>query len=266
MLDLQLTGKTAIVTGGSSGIGLVCAQALFREGVNLVIIGRENGTTAVPEIENSSRPDDAKNRVVGIDADLTQLDSIKSVVETTMEQFKRIDILVNCAGAAHAGSFYELEDEEFVDPLMLKLMGYVRMVREVTPHMISQKDGRIINIVGAAGRTPTATLLPVGITNAGLISFTRGISKELAKHHIRINAISPGATESERAIRLSQQVADAKGVSLEDVIADTLSSIPLGRFAKPTEIAALMLFLVSDLAMSITGTEILVDGGQTPSM
>ncbi len=266
MLDVQLSGKTAIVTGGSSGIGLVCAQALFREGANVVIVGRKNGKTAVPEIENITRPDGLKNKVTGIDADLTKPGNIKSIVKATIDQFKRIDILVNCAGAAHGGSFLELEDQEFIDPLMLKLMGYIRMVREVTPHMISQKDGRIVNIVGAAGRTPKATLLPVGITNAGVLSFTRGVSKELAQHNIRINAISPGATESERATRLSQQVADAKGVSLEDVIAETLTSIPLGRFAKPAEIAALALFLASDLSSSITGTEILVDGGQTPCL
>lgn len=264
MLDVQISGKTAIVTGGSSGIGLVCAQSLFEEGANVVIVGRKHVKKAVLEIENIPRPSGLKNKVIGISADLTQLDRIKSVVKTTIEQFDRIDILVNCAGAAHAGSFYELEDKEFIDPLILKLIGYIRMVREVTPHMISRKDGRIVNIVGAAGRTPKATLIPVSITNAGLISFTRGISKELAQHNIRINAISPGPTESERATRLSKQIAEAKGVSLEDVIAKAVSDIPLGRFVKPTEIAALVLFLVSDLSMSITGTEILVDGGQSP--
>ena len=264
MLDVQISGKTAIVTGGSSGIGLVCAQSLFKEGANVIIVGRKQLKSAILEIENISRPDSLTNKVVGINADLMELSDIKSVVKATIEQFNKIDILVNCAGAAHAGSFYELEDKEFIDPLMLKLMGYIRMVREVTPHMISNKNGRIVNIVGAAGRTPKATLIPVSITNAGLISFTRAISKELAQHNVRINAISPGPTESKRATLLSQQVADAKGVSLEEVVAKTLSTIPLGRFAKPTEIAALMLFLVSDLSMSITGTEILVDGGQTP--
>jgi len=263
MLEIQISGKTAIVTGGSSGIGLACAQSLFREGANVVIVGKKNVNTAIVEIQNTSKSNNPTNKVTGISSDLTKLENIKSVVKTTVEQFGTIDILVNCAGSAHAGSFYELQDEEFVNPLMLKLMGYIRMVREVTPYMISQKKGQIINIVGTAGRSPKATLIPVSITNAALLSFTRGISKELAQFNIRINAISPGPTESKRAMLLANQVAETNGISVENVISKTLSDIPLGRFAKPAEIAALVLFLVSDLSTSITGTEILVDGGQT---
>ncbi len=266
MLDLKLSGKTAIVTGGSSGIGLACAKSLFKEGVNVVIVGKKNANKAVLEVESTLKNNEQTNRVIAINADLTELDSIKLVVKTTIDKFSRIDILVNCAGAAHAGSFFELEDKEFIDPLMLKLIGYIRMVREAAPHMISQKDGRIVNIVGAAGRTPRATLIPVSTTNSALISFTRGISKELAQHNIRINAVSPGSTETERAVLLSKQIAEAKGLNVKDVIAENVKNIPLERLVKPMEIAALVLFLISDLSMSVTGTEILVDGGSTPGI
>jgi 3-oxoacyl-[acyl-carrier protein] reductase/bacilysin biosynthesis oxidoreductase BacG len=264
MLDLNISGKTAIVTGGSSGIGLACAKSLFIEGVNVVIVGRKHLKKAVSEIEDIAENNSLRNKVAGVEADLTKLESIKSLVKTVINQFSKIDILVNCAGAALAGSFYELEDNDFIDPLMLKLLGYIRMVREVTPHMISQKDGRIVNIVGSAGRTPKSSLIPICTTNAALISFTRGISRELAAHNIRINAVSPGFTETERAALLLKKLAQAKGVSFEEVVAETMNNIPLGRLAKPAEIAALVLFLVSDLSSSITGTEILVDGGQTP--
>lgn len=266
MLDLKIAGKTAIVTGGSSGIGLACAKALFAEGVNVVIVGRKHLKKAVLEIEDIAKKNGLKNKITGIEADLAEPDNIKALVKTVIRQFKRIDILVNCAGAALAGSFYELKDKDFLDPLRLKLLGYIHMVREVTPYMIARKDGRIVNIIGAAGRTPKATLIPVCTTNAALLSFTRGISGELARHNIRINAVSPGPAKTERATLLAQRIAQAKGLSVEEVSAETLKSIPLGRLAEPAEIAALVMFLVSDLSASITGTEILVDGGQTPGI
>ena len=132
--------------------------------------------------------------------------------------------------------------------------------------MTQQKDGRIINIVGAAAKTPSATFLTGSTANAALVNFTRGISKELAAQHIRINAISPAPTETERAKRLAEQTAQARGVSVDEVMAESTTSIPIGRMIKPDEIAALAAFLVSDRAASITGAEILIDGGLTPGV
>ena len=132
--------------------------------------------------------------------------------------------------------------------------------------MKQQKDGRIVNIVGAAAKTPSATFLTGSTANAALVNFTRGISKELAPLQIRINAISPAPTETERARRLAEQTAEARGVSLEKVMEESTKSIPIGRMIKPEEIATLAAFLVSDLAASITGAEILIDGGLTPGV
>jgi 3-oxoacyl-[acyl-carrier protein] reductase/bacilysin biosynthesis oxidoreductase BacG len=136
----------------------------------------------------------------------------------------------------------------------------------ILPHLKSRRDGRIVNIIGGAGRTPRPNFLPGGTTNAALLNFTRGISKELAQYNIRINAISPGLTATERAEQLAQQNAQARGVSVDEIKAESLQAIPLGKIVKPEEIAALALFLVSDLASSITGPEILIDGGQTPGV
>jgi 3-oxoacyl-[acyl-carrier protein] reductase/bacilysin biosynthesis oxidoreductase BacG len=265
MLDLGLSGKTAIVTGGSAGIGLASAKALFNEGAKVVIAANdqlEKAATSIKELSEEKR----ESEVVAVDADLAKAGSAKLVVKTAIDRFGKVDILVNCAGAARAGAFLELSDQDFLDAWTLKLLGYIRMVREVAPHMIQRKDGRIVNIIGAAGRTPPPTFLPGSTANAALINFTRGISKELAQFHIRINAISPAPAETERATRLAEQTAKAKGVSIEDVIAESARSIPLGRMIKPEEIATLVLFLVSDLAAPITGSEILIDGGQTPGM
>ncbi|MCP6762113.1 MAG: SDR family oxidoreductase [Fischerella sp. CENA71] len=264
-LELQLSGKTAIVTGGSAGIGLAIAKALYSEGVNVVIVSRnpERLEKAVADIQSIST---SGAKVISVSADLTQAESIDQVVSTTLGQFGQIDILINNAGSARAGSFLDLGDDAFLDAWNLKLLGYIRLVRAVVPHLKSRRDGRIVNIIGGAGRTPRPSFLPGGTTNAALLNFTRGISKELAQDNIRINAISPGLTATERAESLAKQNAQARGVSVEEIKTESLQAIPLRKIVKPEEIAALALFLVSDLAASITGAEILVDGGQTPGV
>jgi 3-oxoacyl-[acyl-carrier protein] reductase/bacilysin biosynthesis oxidoreductase BacG len=263
-MDLKLSGKVAIVTGGSAGIGLACVQTLLEEGANVVIAARRRSEEAVEAIEKSNPG--FKNRVIPAAIDLSEENQAETVVKLAMDNFQKVDILINCAGAARAGAFLELSDQDFIDAWTLKTLGYIRMVKAVLPSMIARGDGRIVNIIGAAGRTPSAAFLAGSTANAALINFTRGLSKDLAGHNVRINAISPAATETERARLLALQTAEAKGVGLEEVMAETTRNIPLGRMIKPSEIAALAAFLVSDLAASITGAEILVDGGQTPGI
>ena len=265
-MELKLSGKTAIVTGGSAGIGLACAGALFREGVRVLIVGRnpQRLESAVRTIVDAG--EDSGGQVYTVSADLTQAADIRRVETEALRVLSRIDILINCAGSARAGAFFELNDKDFLDAWELKLLGYIRLVRAVAPHMAARKDGRIVNIIGAAGRTPPSTFLAGSTTNAALINFTRGISKELARDNIRINAISPGSTATERATQLIHQTAAAKGMSFDEVMSETVAGIPVGRMADPSEIADLASFLVSDRAASITGSEILMDGGRTTGM
>jgi len=266
-MDLELSGKTAIVTGGSAGIGLACAKALYREGVNIAIAARDEKRLeqAVHEIR-SAAINPTKAEVLAISSDLTRADDIHKVVQTANKRFGRIDILVNNAGSALAGAFSDLEDEAFLEAWTLKLLGYIRMVRAVLPYMSEQKDGRIVNIIGGAAHTPSPTFLPGSTANAALLNFTKGISKELIRNNIRINAISPGSTATERAKRLNKQTAEAKGIGEQEAWQQSIGSIPLGRRVEPEEIAAMAVFLVSDLTASIVGTEILIDGGTTPGI
>jgi NAD(P)-dependent dehydrogenase (short-subunit alcohol dehydrogenase family) len=267
-MDLGLAGKIAIVTGASAGIGFACSKALFDEGASVVMVARdpERMQQAAAAILQGHTVGDDAPRIVTVIGDMAQPGTVKEAVATALERFGRIDIVINNAGAAKAGAFFELPEEAFLDAWNLKLLGYIRMVKEAAPHMIKQGDGRIVNIVGGAARTPNAAFLAGSTANAALLNFTRGISKELAKSNVRINAISPGVTATERAERLAEQHAQAKGIDVNTQKAEMSAAIPLGHMVDPDEIAAMALLLVSGRVPSITGTEIVIDGGQQPGV
>jgi len=163
-MELNLNGKCAIVTGGSAGIGLACARALCVEGVSVVIAARDEDRLkqAVEQIRAVATADAS---VVPVKVDLTDARDVKRLVKEALVQLGRIDILINNAGSAVAGSFLDLEDRAFEEAWRLKLLGYIRMVRAVVPHMMERRDGRIVNIVGSAGRNPIPTFLPGGTAN-----------------------------------------------------------------------------------------------------
>ncbi|QHW31029.1 SDR family oxidoreductase [Paenibacillus rhizovicinus] len=266
-MGLQLNGKTAIVTGGSAGIGLAIAKSFYAEGSNVVIAARDKGRLeAAREAIRSQAGVKGEPRIVAVQVDLREADAVQQVVGTALETFGSVDILINNAGSAKAGSFLDLNDGAFTETWNLKLLGYIRAVRAVLPHFIKQGAGSIVNIVGGAGRTPSPLFLPGGTTNAALLNFAKGISKELAKSGIRINSVSPGLTATERAEVLGQQQAEAKGISVAQHKAESAAAIPLGRIVEPQEIADIVLFLASAKAASITGAEIVVDGGQQPGV
>jgi len=266
-MDLQLAGKTAIVTGGSAGIGLACATALHEEGVNVVIVARHEGRLAESARSiGSGREHGGREAVLPIAGDVSKAEDVVRVVSAARDRFGRVDILVNNAGAAPAGAFLEISDDIYGAAWTLKLLGYIRMVRAVAPHMIAQRDGRIVNIIGTGGRTPDAAFLAGSTANAALLNFTRGVSKFLAPYNVRINAISPGPTATERAERLAAQRAAAAGITVDEEKAATVRSIPLGRMVDPREIAAMAALLVSDRVGSMTGAEVIIDGGQTPGV
>lgn len=266
-MNLGLDGKIAIITGASAGIGFSCSKALFEEGASIVMVARdpermEQAAAAILQ----GYPEKDASRIVTVTGDMRESETVKQTVSAAMEHFGRIDILINNAGSAKAGSFFEMPEDAFLEAWNLKLLGYIRMVKEAAPHMIRQGDGRIVNIVGGAGRTPGPMFLAGSTANAALLNFTRGISKELARSNVRINAISPGTTATERMQRLAEQNAKAKGITIDAQKAEQNAAIPLGHVVDPAEIAAMALLLVSDRVPSITGTEIVIDGGQQPGV
>ncbi|RXT07250.1 SDR family oxidoreductase [Ammoniphilus sp. CFH 90114] len=263
-MKLGLTGKNAVITGGSAGIGLACAKALAAEGANVVIISRnqEKLDKAVAILKNIA-PD---RSIFSICEDLTDCGAPKRSVEEAISKLGNIDILINNAGSARAGIFWDLEGQDFIQAWNLKFLGYVEMVRETAIHMKPQRRGRIVNIIGTGGRTPSPTFLPGGTVNAALLNFTKGISRDLAAYGIRINAISPGITATERAEMLAQQNAEANGITIEEQKKEDNAGIPLGQMVQPEEIATMALILASDIIPSMTGTEIVIDGGKQPGL
>ena len=257
-MDLELNGKTALVTGASKGIGKAIARGLAREGAHVAICARDAATLALAVKDIG---DGVRGNVVAISADLSRADEVQRVAEDAVGRLGRIDILINNAGAIRGGDFLKIPDEQWAGDWSLKLLGYVRMARAVFPQMQQQGGGRICNIVGAAGRNPTATYLPGGIANAGLINFTKGLADAGAPSRILVTAVSPAATRTERWDSLMAQQAAAAGKTVEAFRAEQESAYPLGRIASAEDIADAVCFLVSGRASFITGICITVDGG-----
>jgi 3-oxoacyl-[acyl-carrier protein] reductase/bacilysin biosynthesis oxidoreductase BacG len=267
-MDLHLAGKTALITGGSAGIGLACARMLVSEGVSVAIASRsaerlsaaETALEAIAQGRGGEAP-----RIVTIAADLAQLEDVERTAREAVEAFGRLDILINNAGSAMGGPFFKLPDEAFLNAWTLKLLGYIRMCRAVAPAMIARRSGAIINIVGGAARTPLPTFLTGSTGNAAIINFTRGLSKELARHNVRVNAISPGVTATERADRLLENEVSAEK-TIDQVRAERDAKMLMGRITHPDEIAAMAALIVSDRVPTMTGGEVVIDGGSQPGV
>jgi 3-oxoacyl-[acyl-carrier protein] reductase len=253
----------ALVSGASKGIGRAVALALAEEGVHLGLnargrellerlageIGRRYDVTALPVLGDMSKPDD-----------------VRAFVRQSIERFGRIDILVNSAGSSQGGVFWELPDQVWQDSWGLKLFGYVRLMREVIPHMIRQGGGRIVNVVGNSGKQPIQTMLPGGSANAALLAITKGVADSVARHNIVVNAVNPGPIRTERWDGLMERLGQGLGVTAADYEAAFIRDIPLGRIGRPEEMADLIVFLASERASFLTGASITADGGMTRGM
>jgi NAD(P)-dependent dehydrogenase (short-subunit alcohol dehydrogenase family) len=257
-MKLGLDGKVAIVTGGSKGIGRATALGLIAEGASVLLCAR--GTDALDEV--AAAAGDARARVGTIAADLTDGGAIKRVVARGLELFGRIDILVNNAGSARTGEFLKLDDQAWIDDWQLKVFGYVRMAREVLPHMERQGGGVILNVIGAAATNPRRSYMIGGAANAALNHFTKALADEGAKARVRVVGINPGPILTERLLKMRTGLTQ----SAESANEAFRKMTPLGRVGKPEEVADLILFLVSDRAAFIHGANITIDGGYTQGL
>ena len=255
-MDLGLKGRCALVTGGSMGIGKAAALELAAEGCRVAIAarGREALDAAVVEIGHET---------LALQTDCTRPQDIRHMVAEVHGRFGRIDILVNSIGAAKSGHFLTLSDEDWRESLELKLFGIVRCCREAVPHMQRQGWGRIVNVIGHRGRQPEAQAMPAGVANAGLINFTKALADDVVRYGILVNGVSPCPMETRRLDYMVRAKAQMTGVSEAEARDEFLRDIPIGRFARPEEIAPLIAFLASERNSYVTGTTIAIDGGAT---
>jgi NAD(P)-dependent dehydrogenase (short-subunit alcohol dehydrogenase family) len=256
-MDLGLRDKVVIVTGGSAGIGRATALAFAGEGGKVVVVGRN--VEALRQTVNDVEAVGSEG--LAVVADLSQLDDVKRVVTESIGRFGRIDVLFNNAGSAMGGPFLEIPDEQWLAAMQLKFFGYVRLAREVTPYLIEAGNGRIINVIGGAGKEPTTGFLTGASTNAAIRNFNKGLALSLKPHNILVNAISPGVTRTQRAVRLLEQQAKMRGLSVEQIEKEQSANFVGGHITEPEEIAAVALFLASKQVMTLTGAEIDVNGG-----
>jgi NAD(P)-dependent dehydrogenase (short-subunit alcohol dehydrogenase family) len=259
-MDLQLNGKRALVTGGSRGIGKAIAKELAVEGAHVALVSRSMASleTAVADITVPGG-----GTVQAFTCDTGDDASVKAMVAAVMKAFGRVDVLVNCAakpsGQAKPPALAEITTEEFWDHMNTKVMGYLRTAREVAPHMIAQRSGRIINVSGLGARQTGTTI--GSIRNVGVAALTKNIADELGQHGITAVCVHPGLTRTEATAGVVAAQAKAKGISEAEAEAALASKNVIKTLITAEQIAHVCCFLASPKSIAINGETVGAGGG-----
>jgi 3-oxoacyl-[acyl-carrier protein] reductase len=260
-MQIDLTGRTALVTGGSAGIGLAIARRLAMSGGDVVIVARRG--EVVEQAVAALRPD-ARGKVMGFACDVTDEAAIERTFAAIDGQISGIDILVNNAGSSKRSPFLDLTRPMVDADLDLKLHAAIALSQRVIPHMRRQRWGRIVNIVTSAAKAPSAASAPTVLSRAAGMALIKSMSREFAADNILVNGLSIGLIRSDQWVREHRErFAD---MAFEDYLAKKASdnAIPLGRLGQAEDVANAACFLASDAASYITGTTINIDGGACP--
>lgn len=258
-LNNELTGKIALVTGGTKGAGKAIAERLLAAGATVIITAR-------------NPPQQPSANLHFIAADLSNADGTKKVVEAVTAKFGRLDILVNNLGGSEtqAGGFAVLTDADWEHSLQTNLLAPIRLDSGFLPQMIAQKSGVIIHIASIQGKLPLYdSTLPYAAAKAGLINYSKGLSNEVSPKGVRVLTVSPGWINTTASKAMMERIAESSNTSIEQAtqsVMDALGGIPIGRPAQPEEIAEFVGFLVSPRANYLTGTSYVIDGGTIPTI
>ncbi len=248
----DLTGKVAIVTGASSGLGVQMAKALARQGADIAILARRTDKLKVVAKEITA----LGVRCLPVKCDVTKSDEISAAVQTVVKEYGRIDILINNAGNGGTGPAEEMTDATWHQTVAVDMDGVFFMAREVGRQMITQKSGRIINIASMYGMVGNMALGTAcyHAAKGGVVNLTRALAAEWAKHNITVNSICPGYFETE----LTTDV-----LNTDSFTQYMQSTVPVGRYGKEGELDAAVVFLASGASSYVTGVNLPVDGGYT---
>lgn len=262
-MELGLSGRRALVTGASRGIGAATAQVLAAEGASVALLARSPEALAerARELEKAHGV-----RALAIAVDLSRADDLAGAVATAIAGLGGIDILINNAGASPFGTLDQIDDPTWQASIDLKLMGYVRAIRAVLPAMRAQRSGRIVNVLGSAG-VSASEAYALGCLNTALAHVTRSTALLVARDGIRVVAVHPGPTATERLLGGMQAAARGAGLSPEAYVEKFgRENVPLGRIATPDEVARMIAVLASDAASFVTGSALQIDGSVTRSV
>jgi 3-oxoacyl-[acyl-carrier protein] reductase len=256
----MLKGKVSIVTAASRGIGAGVASVLAREGSDLVIASRD-----LARLEKLARELEAKYgvSVVPVQADLTKREDVRRIAEAAIRHFGKVDVLAYNTGPPKPGAFMELSEEDWEYGVRLLLMSAVWITRDVLPHMVERRQGRLIYITSSTLKQPIPTLTLSNVIRISLAGLVKTLAYQLGPYNILVNGIMQGYVDTERVREVAAARAQREERKVEDVIKEIEREVPLGRLAKPEEIGELVTFLASDKASYITGSLILIDGGRT---
>jgi 3-oxoacyl-[acyl-carrier protein] reductase len=257
-MDFGLSGKVAVITGGSEGIGRAAARSLGREGARVVICARR---ADVLEGTADQLAEETGAEIVPITADVSRAADVEAVIRAAVDRFGRLDILVNNAGTSRARQFEAVSDEEWQEDLDLKLFAAIRTSRLAIPHLRQAGGGSVINVLNIGAKQPAAASVPTSVSRAAGMALTKALSKELAPDNIRVNAVLIGLIKSAQHERRWR--AQGGGGTLEEFYAGMARerAVPLGRVGEAEEVGDLIAFLSSARAAYLTGVAINADGG-----
>jgi NAD(P)-dependent dehydrogenase (short-subunit alcohol dehydrogenase family) len=259
-IDNEFGGKRALVTGGTAGIGQAIVNRLLDGGAKVITSARQKAGDQV--IQN----------LVYVQADLSTAEGCAKLISETLSHFGGIDIIVSVLGGSSApsGGFGALSDEEWQKELNLNLLAAVRLDRGLLPRMLEQKSGVIIHVSSIQRKLPLfEATLAYAAAKAALTTYSKGLSKEVGPKGVRVNSVAPGWIETSAAKAMLERLSKQSGSDIETArqeLMKSLGGIPIGRPGRPEEVAELVAFLVSDRALSINGSEFVIDGGTVPTV
>ncbi|MGE3829419.1 MAG: SDR family oxidoreductase [Parvibaculaceae bacterium] len=253
-MDLGLKGRSAIVCASSRGLGKACALSLAREGVAVVVNGRDENTLSATRDEIA---DLSGSKVTAVVADVSTQEGQAALLAACPQP----DILINNNGGPPPKDFRSLDRAAMLEGVIQNMVTPIELIQRVTPHMIGQRFGRIVNITSLSVKMPLLGLDLSSGARAGLTAFMAGPARELAQHNITVNNILPGMFDTDRLRNTTKRMAEMQGKTIEDVAGQRRSTVPARRFGEPSELGELCAFLCGMQAGYITGQSFLVDGG-----